>query len=232
MGLSGFQDHMNGGSSTTTVQGGGQNRNKKKKNQHNGGGGGSGGGPGRPLGLGNRDISPDLDFLDKGIGLNAPATGGFALGAGTPLAGGASSTTAGGGFNHGGIPLGGGRYSDKEEYEAAQFRNKPREAYGAMLGTAGLTVGGTDTFGQWLANEYDRPGGLYDQFNTLRTDKANENLSWFDYLGQLGGVQYGQPGWAQGMNQYMQHLYNSAGRDQRGVNYTPYEGTSRWLAYG
>lgn len=190
----------------------GGNANRPNRNRPNRGGGGGGG---KPLGS-------KLTPVDAAIGLDAPATGqlggAFAMGAGTAFGPGASSSTLGQDF------------SDKNDYEASVFRNNPEAAFKAFLGASGLTVGGDDVQGQWLQN--DLSPRLYAEYDALRSDYANRDLSWFDYLGNLTGTPYGQPGYDEAARKYYQHLYNTEQSTTRG--YAPTQATpgqSRWLAY-
>jgi hypothetical protein len=194
--------------------GGGPGANVNRPNRNRGGGGGGGGGkPG---------LGPKVPVVDAAIGLNAPATGqlggAFAMGAGTQFGPGASSGTLGQSF------------SDKNAYESSFFKTNPEAAFKAHLGASGLTVGGDDLQGQWMQNDlYPR---LYGEYEALTADAANQNLSWFDHLGNLAGVPYGQEGHDEALKRYLQHLYNTEQSTTRG--YAPTQATpgqSRWLAY-
>lgn len=119
-------------------------------------------------------------------------------------------------------------FSDTNPHEIDRFANEPEAAYQAMLRQAGMSASGNDLLAQYLANDYQR---LYGDYNLLRTDDANTNLTWFDYLGNLGGTPYGRPGWSDAFRRYMTGRYNAAGVAGRGEQVTPYSGFGRWLTF-
>lgn len=215
-----FDDHLVGSRGRGARGGGGSvnsNRNRggggggNTRNRNRGGGGG-GGGP----------IVPDLPVVNKELGLNQVNTGamggGFSLGAGTGFAPGAGASMVGAGF------------SDTDDYESSFFKNNPAAGFKAFLGSAGLNADAAapDLYGQWLARQQARTQAEYEM---LTADAKNQDLSYLDYLGSLGGVAYGQPGWQEAQNAYWRHLWNTDSNANRGINDAPFLGQSRWLTF-
>jgi hypothetical protein len=217
-----FDDHLVGSRGRGARGGGGSvNANRNR------GGGSGGGGNNHPNNRnknkgGGGPIVPDLPVVNKDLGLHQVGTGqmggAFALGAGTQFAPGAGSSGVGMGF------------SDKDDYERTYFKNNPQEGFRAFVGSAGLNANALapDLFGQWLDRQYGRTEAEY---NALRADNPNQDLSYLDYLSSLGGVPYGQPGWDASQKAYWQHLYAADTDENRGISRSPFQGTGRWLAF-
>lgn len=219
-----FDDHLvasRGRGARGGMAGGSVNNNRNR-------GGPGGGGNNRPnnrhrnRGPGGGLGAPDLPVVDAGLGLDQVNTGqmggGFALGAGTPYGPGAGSTTVG------------ATYSDKTPYEQSFFKDQPEAAFKAFLGSAGLNAdpAARDLYGQWLFNQQARTQREYE---ALAADAENQNLSYLDYLGSLGGVGYGQPGWEQSQRDYWRYLWNTDTDANRGIDNTRFQGQGRWLAW-
>jgi hypothetical protein len=206
-----------GGSSTTaTPRGGGgggntrnnnRNRNKPKNKNKPGGGGGATDD--------EASVGPALPELNASLGLNAPNTGGNNGAFGMQSAG----------FGLGNSPL----FSDTSEYESSRFNTDPQGGFNAFASSAGMAPMGQDNFGRWLQSQYEIE---QQNFNTLKADDQNQNLSWFDHLGNLSGVQYGQPGWEDAYKKFWMGRYNNDSMANRGLSDTPYSGQTRWLALG
>jgi len=210
-----FKDFMNRGGAPAMAKprgGGGNNRNRNRNNNGNKNKQKSktkGGGGDPP------SIGPELPTLNADLGLNAPNTGG---------AGGAFSMSSAG-FGVGNKPA----FSDKSEYEQTFFKDNPQGGFNAFASAAGMSPTGQDAFGQWLGRQYDLEQQNYQM---LAGDDQNQNLSWFDYLGNLTGTKYGQPGWEDAYKRYWTGRYNNDSMANRGLNDMPYQGNTRWLAFG
>lgn len=215
-----FQDFMHGGgdaSTTAAPRGGGGNNNRNRPNNRNRNkpknrGGGGGGGAGTDDGA---SVGPALPELNAGLGLNAPNTGGNNGAFGMQSAG----------FGLGTAP----NFSDKSEYESSRFATDPQGGFNAFASSSGMAPMGQDNFGKWLQGQYEIEQANY---NTLKADDQNQNLSWFDHLGNLAGVQYGQPGWEDAYKKFWMGKYNNDSMANRGLQDTPYQGQTRWLAMG
>lgn len=217
-----FKDFMQGGGSSggTTAGpragrggGGGNTRNNtrnKPKNKNKPGGGGGGATDDETASVG-----PPLPELNAGLGLNAPNTGGSNGAFGMQSAG----------FGLGGKPT----FSDTSEWESSRFETDPQGGFNAFASASGMSPMGQDAFGQWLQRQYDIE---QQNFSTLRADDQNQNLSWFDYLGNLAGVPYGKPGWQDAYKRFWLGKYQNDSMANRGLSDAPYQGQTRWLAFG
>jgi hypothetical protein len=192
--------------------GGGGNRggpgNNVNRNRNRGGGGNNGGGLGTQL--------PDLPGSP---GLHMPVTGSI----GGNLPGGAFSTLQQQNESF--------AFSGNNDKENSYFDTNPQEAFTGWMQQAGMTPNASapDAFGQWLSRQYEP---LQQQYAGLIADDQNRNLTFMDYLGSLGGVTYGQPGWQDAQRRYWQQRYAADSMENKGLNDAPYVGQSRWLAFG
>lgn len=160
-------------------------------------------------------VGPALPELDSALGLNATNTGGTNGAFGMQSAG----------FGLGNKPL----FSDNSEYEQGVFKENPQAGFNAFASSAGMSPMGQDNFGQWLQRQYDIEQANYQ---TLAADDQNQNLTWYDYLGNLAGVQYGKPGWEDAYKQFWMGRYANDSMANRGLSDAPYQGQTRWLAIG
>lgn len=117
----------------------------------------------------------------------------------------------------------GATFNPKNDYEQTGFKNDPEGGYNAFLGSIGLDVGGNDAYGQWLSNQYQ---SVFDDYNTLRRDDRNQNLTFMDFLHSLGGDT------PEARQQYWRAKYALDSDENKGISNTPYAGLSRWLALG
>lgn len=129
----------------------------------------------------------------------------------------------------GGGDLPGGGFNGGNDYESGYFDENPEAGARAFLQSAGLSPGGRDAFGQWMEGETQR---MYQDYQALQAEGDNRNLTFLDYLGNIGAVPYGQPNWADSFNRFMQEKYAYTPLEMKGLSYAPYEGGTRWLAFG
>jgi hypothetical protein len=125
--------------------------------------------------------------------------------------------------------LPGGGFNGGNAYEDSFFRENPQAGARAFLQSAGLSPGGRDAFGQWMEGEMQR---MYEDFDAMRAESDNQNLSFLDYLANIGAVPYGSPNWADSFNRFMQQKYAYTPLEMKGLSYAPFEGGTRWLAFG
>jgi hypothetical protein len=95
------------------------------------------------------------------------------------------------------------------------YNDNPQEGFGASMSGLGFNMGGGDAFSGWMNRQFEP---TYQNFMTQKL--GNENLRFDHFLTGLGGPDY----W--------RNAYNMAGMDAKQLTYAPYEGQSRWLAFG
>lgn len=204
-----------GGATAQPRGGGGTNRNRRP-GPGRGGGNKSRGGRGGSSTSTSGTLGPPLPELNAGLSLNAPNTGGIAD---SPF----GMASAGAGL--GNAPT----YSDLSEWEYGRFETDPQGGFNAFASAAGMAPTGQDALGSWLQRQFDVE---QQNYNMLKADDQNQDLRWFDYLGNLSGVDYGQPGWQEAFKRYWTGRYANDSMANRGLNDMPYQGDTRWIAYG
>lgn len=125
---------------------------------------------------------------------------------------------------------GGAGLSDTNDYENSQADADPAGAIRAMFNEAGLQFG-DDAMGRYFSSQIP---ALVAAYEALKADEANSGMTIMDMIGNLGPVNYGQPGWAQAFNQFWRGRYNVAPQSIRDpyADPTRFEGPSRTLAFG
>lgn len=124
----------------------------------------------------------------------------------------------------------GGGFSGTNDYEGQYSRDNPEQFARGFFQTAGLSPGGQDAFGQWMERTAI-PESIED-WKAMLAESDNQNLSYLDYLGNMGPAKYGTPGWNTAFNQYVYQRYLNAPLEAKGLSYAPYEGPSRTIFYG
>jgi hypothetical protein len=111
----------------------------------------------------------------------------------------------------------GGPPATSDDLTMQFYNDNPQEGFGAsMSGMFGPGVmGGGDAFSGWMNRQFEP---TYQNFMTQKL--GNENLRFDHYIAGLGGPEY----W--------RNAYNMAGMEAKGLTYSPYQGQSRWLAFG
>lgn len=131
------------------------------------------------------------------------------------------------------------------DWEQDFWQTDPRSGFNAFNKAAGFNVGQGDSLDDFIGRHYDT---LFGNYNAQRAHGLSQNLQFGNYLNALptglpapnpavGGHGTHIPVQTNPLNpgawkNYLVDQYKNASLEKKGLAYAPYEGVSRWLAFG